>query len=386
MIIENLLDTDLYKFTMQQAVLHRFPALDAEFAFRCRNTDVDLTAHIDEIKDEVDHLCSIQFKDEELQFLKSLRFMKSDYIDFLKIFKLNREFIHINSKEGRLDIRIKGPWLHTILFEVPVLAIVNEVYFRNTDPEPDYSLAMGLLSKKIDIVKENSKIFRFADFGTRRRRSREWQREIIETLVKKIGKNFIGTSNVLFAMENSISPIGTMAHEFLQACQATEVRLVDSQKFALECWVQEYRGDLGIALSDVVGMDAFLRDFDLYFCKLFDGARHDSGDPYVWCDKLIDHYGKMKVDPATKTAVFSDGLDFKKARDIALKYGHKINVVFGIGTNLTNDFGDEPLQIVIKMTKCNGQHVAKISDTPGKTICEDDSFISYLKGVFKIKD
>ncbi|MCP4131361.1 MAG: nicotinate phosphoribosyltransferase, partial [bacterium] len=218
----------------------------------------------------------------------------------------------------------------------------------------------------------------------RRRRSGEWQQQVIGTLAAEVPGNLTGTSNVYFAKKYNLRPIGTMAHEFLQASQALGVRLVDSQKFAFENWVQEYRGDLGIALSDVVGMDAFLRDFDLYFCKLFDGARHDSGDPYEWCDKLLAHYKKMGIDPKTKTAVFSDGLNFELARDLAKKYNGQIRIAFGIGTNLTNDFGEKALQIVIKMTECNGQPVAKISDSPGKSMCKDESFIKYVKKVFNI--
>ncbi len=384
MIIQSMLDTDLYKFTMQQAVLHRFPALDVEYAFKCRNENIDMARHIDEINNELDNICELSFSEEELRHLQSLRFIRKDYIDFLRLFRFNRNLISVKPFGKDIDIRIRGPWLHTILFEVPILAIVNEVYFRNIDPEPDYALARQRLNEKISIVKKNSDIFRFADFGTRRRRSRQWQQEVINIVIRELAGNFIGTSNVLFAMTQGIAPIGTMAHEYLQACQAAGSRLVDSQKLALESWVQEYRGDLGIALTDVVGMEAFLRDFDLYFCKLFDGARHDSGDPMEWGEKLIAHYEKMGIDPKGKTAVFSDGLDFPKALEIAERFHGRIKVVFGIGTNLTNDFGDDALQIVIKMTHCNGQAVAKISDSPGKSMCEDDEYVKYLKKVFKI--
>ncbi|MDY6935405.1 MAG: nicotinate phosphoribosyltransferase [Spirochaetota bacterium] len=384
MIIESLLDTDLYKFTMQQVVLHRFPGIDVEYAFKCRNNGIDFSPYLEEINREVDHLCSLTFMEEELEFLNGLRYIKKDFVDFLRIFRLNRDFVDINCINNELEIAIKGPWLHSILFEVPILAIINEIYYRNTNPVPGYEKARYYLKEKIQIVKENSHIVFFSDFGTRRRRSKSWHQEIIEGIITEIPNNFSGTSNVLLASKYGITPIGTMAHEFLQACQAIDVRLIDSQRFALENWAQEYRGDLGIALSDVLGMDVFLRDFDLYFCKLFDGVRHDSGDPYVWCDKLIAHYRKMRIDPKTKVAVFSDGLDFKKARDIALRYHDSINVAFGIGTNLTNDFGNEPLQIVIKMVRCNGQPVVKLSDSPGKSMCDDESYVEYIKKIFRI--
>lgn len=382
MIIKSLLDTDLYKFTMQQVVLHRFPAAEVEYEFKCRNKGIDFEPYLKRINEEIDNLCSLRFAEDELDFLRSLSFIKNDYVDFLSIYQLNRKFIDINVENGELNLIIKGPWLHTILFEVPLLAIVNEVFFE--DKDADYGIAKDKLEKKIEIVKEQGNSFRFADFGTRRRRSLKWHEEVVKTLVEEVPQNLTGTSNVYFAKKYNLTPIGTMAHEFLQYAQGAGVRLVDSQKYALEQWVQEYRGELGIALSDVVGVDAFLRDFDLYFSKLFDGVRHDSGDPFTWCDKVIAHYKEMKIDPTTKTAVFSDGLNFELAIEIAKKYAGKINVVFGIGTNLTNDFTDKPLQIVIKMVEANGQPVAKLSDSKGKMMCRDDKYVEYLKMVYKI--
>jgi len=227
-------------------------------------------------------------------------------------------------------------------------------------------------------------ILPFVDFGTRRRFSKVYQYLILEALIHPpFEVNLKGTSNVEFAKIFQLTPIGTMAHEWLQAHQAL-TRVIDSQKVALEVWAKEYRGDLGIALSDVVGFDAFLRDFDPYFAKLFDGCRHDSGDPYEWCNKLIKHYENMGIDPRTKTAVFSDGLSFEKAVDIFSEFCHKINVSFGIGTFLTNIHTFETLQIVIKMIECNGHPVAKISDSKGKGMCEDRSYLNYLKKTFEI--
>jgi nicotinate phosphoribosyltransferase len=181
-----------------------------------------------------------------------------------------------------------------------------------------------------------------------------------------------------------LTPLGTMAHEYLQACQALGPRLRDSQVFAFESWAREYRGDLGIALSDVYGFNAFLRDFDMYFCKLFDGARHDSGDPFIWGERMIAHYRANRVDPLTKTLIFSDGLTVPKTIDLFRQFNGRCLLAFGIGTNLTNDLGYEPLQIVIKMTRCNGQPVAKLSDTPGKGMCDDEKYLAYLAQVFEI--
>jgi len=225
--------------------------------------------------------------------------------------------------------------------------------------------------------------YKYADFGTRRRHSRAYQELVLERLLRLTPNYFVGTSNVHFAKQFNVKPIGTMAHEWLQAFQAL-TRVADSQKLALETWANEYRGDLGIALSDVVGFDAFLRDFDKYFSKLFDGCRHDSGDPFEWGDKLIEHYELMGINPHTKTAVFSDGLNFKEANKIYDYFHKRINTSFGIGTYLINNCGFIPLQIVIKMIECNGSPVAKISDSPGKGMCTDGSYLEYLNKTFKI--
>ena len=264
---------------------------------------------------------------------------------------------------------------------------MNEVYFRQFGSDELYIEGRKRLAEKIAMLKEfNNPDFKFSDFGTRRRFSRDWHEEVVKELKSALPENFTGTSNVLFAMKYDLTPIGTMAHEYLQACQALGPRLRDSQKYALENWVQEYRGDLGIALTDVVGTDAFLRDFDLYFCKLFDGVRHDSGDAKEWAQKFIDHYKKMKIDPKTKSLVFSDGLDVPKAIDIYKTFEGQAKMFFGIGTNLTNDMGVKALNIVIKMTECNGSPVAKISDSPGKTMCKNEQYLTYLKQVFEIKE
>ncbi|GBC60789.1 nicotinate phosphoribosyltransferase [Desulfonema ishimotonii] len=389
MIINSLLDTDLYKLTMMQGVLHQFPWAGVEYEFKCRDKGTDLTPIVDEVRTEISHLCSLRFTREELDYLRGLRFLKEDFIQFLRLFHLQEDFISVDIENGEFVLKIRGPWLHTIMFEVPVLAIVNEVYFRDVvDPTPDFDYGKEKLFDKIRLVRQSDKEdlgFIFSDFGTRRRFSRVWQEEIIKTLKKELPRNLMGTSNVLFAMKYGLTPIGTMAHEWIMACQALGPRLIDSQKFALEHWAQEYRGDLGIALSDTVGFEAFLSDFDMYFAKLFDGCRHDSGDPFEWGDKLIDHYQKLKVDPRWKRAIFSDGLSFDKAIEIARYFNGRIQVSFGIGTNLTNDITGKAVQIVIKMTRCQGTPVAKISDSPGKQMCKDDSYLSYLKSVFRKK-
>jgi nicotinate phosphoribosyltransferase len=390
MIITSLLDTDLYKFTMMQAVLHQFPSAQVSYKFKCRNPGVQLAPYVQEIRDEIRSLCSLQFQDAELTWLRSLRFIKSDFVDFLGLFRLNEKYIEITAlPNGEIDINIHGPWLHTILFEIPVLAIVNEVYFRNTQKVPDFLEGRKRLDHKIEALHaERLSDLKIADYGTRRRFSKAWHEELLRVLISRLGTGtsgqFAGTSNALFAMKLGLTPLGTMAHEYLQACQALGPRLRDSQVFGFETWAREYRGDLGIALSDVYGIEPFLRDFDMYFCKLFDGARHDSGDPFTWGERMIDHYRKNRVDPMTKTLIFSDGLTVEKTIALYQQFRGRCQLAFGIGTNLTNDLGYEPLQIVIKMTQCNGQPVAKLSDTPSKNMCEDEKYLAYLRQVFDI--
>jgi nicotinate phosphoribosyltransferase len=389
MIIPSLLDTDLYKFTMMQVVLHHFPGAQVEYRFKCRNTNVDLQPYIGEIRSEIGQLCELRFTRRELDYLRSWRFFKSDFVDLLGLFQLDERFIHVSAIPGTrdIDITIKGPWLHTIMFEVPVLAIVSEVYNRHVHPTPDLAEGRARLAKKIDQLNGvPDPEFRIADYGTRRRFSRTWQEQVIVALRDGIRRKFVGTSNVHFALEHDLTPLGTMAHEYLQACQAVGPRLRDSQVFAFNTWAREYRGDLGIALSDVCGMDAFLRDFDLFFCKLFDGVRHDSGDPFEWGEKLIAHYERMRIDPHAKVMVFSDSLDVPLAQRLFEYFRGRSQTAFGIGTNLTNDLGYEPLAIVIKMTRCNGQPVAKISDEPSKTMDYDPSYVAYLREVFQVPD
>ncbi len=396
-IIHSLLDTDLYKFTMLQVVLHKFPQTHSVYHFRCRNledTVYPLTDILHDLNEQLDYLCQLKFKEDELLYLRSLRFIKSDFVDYLELFQLKRRFIKASiDSEGRLDIWVEGPMVQAMMFEIFVLAIVNELYFRRIRSDEVWAEGERRLQAKMVLLNQyqqeqnpNDPPFLVSDFGTRRRYSYDWQKHVIEAFNHAAPDIFRGTSNVLIAKDLGLTPIGTMAHEFLQAFQALDVRLRDFQKAALETWVQEYRGDLGIALTDVVGMDAFLRDFDLYFAKLFDGLRHDSGDPYEWGDKAYAHYKKLKVDSKSKMLTFSDGLNLEKAWALHQYFKDRFQVSFGIGTNLTNDMGQTPLNIVLKLVECNGQSVAKISDSPGKTMTDNDTFLAYLRQVFQITE
>jgi nicotinate phosphoribosyltransferase len=382
---------------MLQVVLHKFPQTHSVYHFRCRNledTVYPLVDILDDLNEQLDHLCNLKYKEDELQYLRKLRFIKSDFVDYLELFQLKRRFIQASiDAEGRLDIHIEGPMVQAMMFEIFVLAIVNELYFSRIKTDQVWAEGERRLQAKLDLIQQyeksqqpNDPPFLVSDFGTRRRYSFAWQKHVVAAFHKTVPNVFRGTSNVLLAKELNITPIGTMAHEFLQAFQALDVRLRDFQKAALETWVQEYRGDLGIALTDVVGMDAFLRDFDLYFAKLFDGLRHDSGDPYEWGDKAYAHYRKLKIDTKTKMLTFSDGLNLPKAWELHQYFKDRFQVSFGIGTNLTNDMGQKPLNIVLKLVECNGQSVAKISDSPGKTMTDNDTFLAYLRQVFEIEE
>ena len=399
-IITSLLDNDLYKFTMLQAMLHQFPQTHGVYRFRCRNNEDTLypLADIkDDLEQQLDSLCELRFLEDELEYLRGLRFMRSDFVDYLELFKLKRRFITVSTDEkGRLFIDIEGPMIQAMFFEVFVLSIVNELYFSALSNASVIEEGQRRLDEKVELLHQyavkqekydnNTPPLIVADFGTRRRFSKVWQAHVVETLHNAEPKIVSGTSNVYLAKKLGMTPIGTMAHEFMQAFQALDVRLRDSQKAALEAWVHEYRGDLGIALTDVVGMDAFLRDFDLYFAKLFDGLRHDSGDPYVWGDKAIAHYKKLKIDPRTKILTFSDGLNLNKAWNLHQYFKGQIRTSFGIGTNLTNDMGITPINIVLKLVECNGQPVAKLSDSPGKTMINNDTYLAYLRQVFEVDE
>lgn len=402
-VVQALTDSDLYKFTMHQFVLHKFPGAYAKYRFKLRNKGVDLLPYKEEIEKEFDHLCTLRFTKEELDYLRTLEYITEDYVNFLEDFRLKRRFVHVDITDGQLDIWFEGPVVQTMPFEIYALKIVNEVYFRNTQQNPDYDEGGKRLAKKIFQIKDYlgledkfssdfesdmipTRKFQFADFGTRRAFSGEWQREVVSTLHTNLPKSvFVGTSNVKLAMDFGIKPIGSMAHEFICMFQGFgNCPVADSQKLAFQMWVDEFRGNLGILLTDTLGDDKFFKDFDSYFAKLYDGVRHDSGNPFEYADKVIFHYKALGIDPRTKTIVFSDGLDVPTAIKLAEHCKNRIRVSFGIGTNLTNDLGYEPLQIVIKMieaglSKDSLHPVAKLSNNPAKTMCEDETFVNYLR-------
>lgn len=389
-IIKSLLDTDLYKINMMCVYFNRFPNKVGRFEFKCRNKDVRFTTTmLKRINDELDNLCTLQFTTEEINWLSNLAWLKNKigFLSFLKLFKFDRNMITAELQEGgKLKVSAKGPIYMISYFETFVLSIVSEVYYDATYPEEDCSLAMSKLEKKIGQILYAGRPFKFSEFGARRRFSFDWHEQVVKTLAKKVPSwEFVGTSDMYLAMKYNLVPQGTMAHEFLCLGQALDnVTLEASQRYMLQQWADEFRGNLGIALSDNLGIDKFLKDFDLYFAKLFNGIRQDSGDPIEVGNKIIEHYKKLGINPLTKTIVFSDCLDVRKALDLNEKFSDKINVAFGIGTNLVCDMGSfSPLQCVMKLVEVDGKPVAKISDSDGKVMCEDEDYINYLKSVIK---
>ena len=389
-VVRSLLDTDLYKLTMWQPFLHSFPGNQAVYRFRCRNPPGYPLASIEcAVREQLDHFCSLVFSEEELAYLATKRYLKSDFIDFLRIFRFQPRYLRVHCEGDHLSIEARGPQIHVMGFEIHVLSIVNELYFRAFDERAALQEGRDRLKRKIELLRDFEQTgparrhpFVFFDFGTRRRFSRLWHEEVVATLSHEVPQFFRGTSNVYLAKQHGLTAVGTMAHEYLQTFQAVGVQLRHFQKAALEKWVQEYRGDLGTALTDVVGMDAFLADFDLYFAKLFDGLRHDSGDPVTWGEKALAHYAHLRIDAHTKRLVFSDSLTLPKALALHAHFADRVPCSFGIGTCLTNDMGIPPLDIVMKLAECNGQPVAKLSDSPGKTLCDDATFLAYLRQVF----
>lgn len=390
-IIVSLLDTDLYKFTMNQVMFHKHTDSNGVYLFKCRNKDVTFTPEmVDEINAQIDHLCTLTFTDEELDYLGSLRFIKSDYVEFLRLWRPLRRYVecHLRPDTGELYIEVSGPLFSVMQFEIYLLEIVNEVYFRmKYDYLSRVESAKEKLIAKMNGFRSGEYDFKFAEFGARRRLSREWQDYVVSDLIRD--EHCVGTSNVYLAMKYGVKPIGTYAHEYVQMFQGVPgVQLAYTNKMALEEWFEEYQGDLGTALTDTLGTDLFLRDFTKLQALCYTGVRHDSGDPYEWGEKMIVAYEKYGIDPKTKTLLFSDSLDFDRAQRINDYFKGRINVSFGIGTFLSNDTDVEPLNIVIKLQYVNGHPVAKLSDTPGKAMCQDSDYLEYLKNAvdYRIKE
>jgi len=387
-IMTTLLDTDAYKLHMQQAVFHRYKKVSVVAEFRCRGDDL-LGIYADEIVREIASMQALALTDEEADYLATLPFFKADYLAWLRQYRYDPAHVRVRNHQGKLDIRISGSWLDVIMWEVPLLALISEVVHRHRSPQVTAAMAVEHLQTrladfKIMTADLDMSRFKLMDFGTRRRFSREVQQAIVGTLKQEFPW-LVGSSNYDVARQLNIAPVGTQAHEWFQAHQQISPVLANSQRAALQAWLDEYPDSLGIALTDCITMDAFLRDFGENFATRYQGLRHDSGDPVEWGEKAIAHYDKLGIDPRSKTLVFSDNLDLEKAVALYRHFGQRANVIFGIGTRLTCDIPQvKPLNIVIKLVECNGKPVAKLSDSPGKTICQDKAFVRALRKAFDL--
>ncbi|KAA9001142.1 nicotinate phosphoribosyltransferase [Affinibrenneria salicis] len=387
-VLTSLLDTDAYKLHMQQAVYHQYYDVQVAAEFRCRSDEL-LGPYADEIAAEVASMSQLALSDDEYRYLSALPFFQQDYLNWLRRFRFDPTQVTIRDHNGRLDIRIAGPWREVILWEVPLLAAISEIVHRRRSPQVTMDGVLGHLREKLERFRALSadldiSHYRLMDFGTRRRFSHAVQQQIVATLQAEFPW-LIGTSNYDLARRLNLTPLGTQAHEWFQAHQQISPTLANSQRAALQAWLQEYPDQLGIALTDCITMDAFLRDFDFDFASRYQGLRHDSGDPIDWGEKAIVHYQNLGIDPLSKVLVFSDNLDLDKSLALYRHFWPRINLSFGIGTRLTCDIpGVTPLNIVIKLVECNGKPVAKLSDSPGKTICQDAEFVSALREAFDL--
>jgi len=383
-MLDSLLDNDLYKFCMQQAVCQLYPNAEAEYTFINRGDTQFSDMHCKQLTNAIFKLCHMRFGDEELRWLSdTCYFFTPVYLDFLKSFQFRAEDVYIGTTNGQLEIKIRGPWYRTILWEVPLLAMVSELYYEYV-VKADYNklLARTKAKQKAHLMHDN--MVRYADFGTRRRFSFENHKNVLEVM-NHIG--LIGTSNVLLAKKLGLKPIGTQAHEWFMFHAAKDGYRM-ANKTALRAWADVYKGSLGIALGDTFTTKAFLRAFDGELARLFDGVRQDSGDPIKIGEMIIEHYKKLRINPLSKTIIFSDALTPEKAVALIKHFSNRIKVSFGIGTNLTNDVGYDPLNIVIKMTACkpdgNAEWIptVKLSDSEGKYTGAPKE-IEYAKRILK---
>jgi len=367
----------------------QFPEYKTTWTFKCRNENVHFTPEmVQEIKEQIHAYCQLTFTEDELDYLDSIPWIKGSYIDFLRIWHPRYDDFDISGADPcGLTIETRGTWLNTSMYEIPTLAIVNEVYFRMAYDYDDLfeSFKERLAAKFEKVHKSRLYLANFSEFGLRRRLSAEAQELCVERFSHlndslHAASRFVGTSNVYLAKKFDLTPVGTMAHEWIMCVGQGNHKHnpAYSNWYALDAWVKEYGVLNGIALTDTITTDCFLEDFQLTFATLFSGVRHDSGDPYVWGEKMIKHYRSLGIDPHTKTLLFSDSLDFKKADELTRYFKDDINVAFGIGTYLSNDTKVDPLNIVMKPTLCNGSDVAKISDVDGKCMCKSQDYVDYL--------
>ncbi|MEC8918116.1 MAG: nicotinate phosphoribosyltransferase [Pseudomonadota bacterium] len=369
-MLTSLIDNDFYKITMQNAVIKRFPYAQARYAFINRGEHAFPEGFGDALRREVDAMASLVLTDAEKRYLEvTCPYLDPTYLDFLAGFRFNPAEVIIEQSGSELSVAIEGLWYRTILWEVPLMALISELWYRLRGVERDDDETVEARTRaKIEQYQRLG--LKIAEFGTRRRFSFDVHDRVVGALRHHGGDAFSGSSNVLLAMRHGVKPIGTHAHEWFMF-HGARFGFKMANSLALEHWVDVYRGDLGIALTDTFTSRAFFESFDKKFAKLFDGVRHDSADPIDFAASTIAHYEKLGIDPRSKTIIFSDALTPEKVERIQSFCQGRVGMAFGIGTNFTNDVGVEPMNMVIKMVEARpeGQHwlpVVKLSDVPDK--------------------
>ena len=370
MVIKTILDTDLYKFTTSYAYIKLFPYAIGTFTFTDRDETEYTEGFLAALKSEIANLNMVALTPGELTYMAThCRFVPRVYWEWLSSFRFDPDKIKVNLDEQKhLHIEVTDFLYKATLYEVPLLAIVSEIKNQFLNRIPDEQQLLDRLSEKVNL--SNMHHFPFSEFGTRRRFSFDVQETVVSYL-RKHAAYCTGTSNCHLAMKYAMRPMGTHPHEWFMF-HGAQYGYKSANYMALENWVNVYDGDLGTALADTYTSDSFLNNFSRKQAKLFDGVRCDSGDEYNFVDRLIARYQELGVDPSTKTIIFSNALDFKKALSIYTYCQGKIRCSFGIGTNLTNDTGYSPSNIVMKLSRCKmnnhqeWRECVKLSDDLGK--------------------
>ncbi len=388
MKLKSILDNDFYKITMQNAVVKLFPSSIVRYQFINRGQHIFPEGFGDALRELVNAMAELKLSKEEKKFLqKTCPYLDLPYLDFLEGYRYDPSEVHISQNGNDLEVSVEGLWYRTILWEVPLLSLISELHYEMNHLERDSNEI--IIQKTLDKAEQLNKLgVVYAEFGTRRRHSYRVHDIVVNALNKIENTFFIGSSNIHFAMKYNIKPIGTHAHEWFMF-HGAEYGFKMANPIALEHWVDVYRGDLGVALSDTYTTDVFFHQFDKKFSKLFDGVRHDSGDPLEFADKTIKHYEENGINPLYKYIIFSDGLNLEKVEEITKYCTGKIGIAFGIGTNLTNDVGLKPMNIVMKLISIqtlNKEWVdtVKLSDEKNK-YTGDPKMIELAKEFLRIK-
>ena len=401
-IIHHLSQTDAYKLSMSYVIYHLYRKYKTGWSFKFRNmkdhlavmTPAKMQEWVEEIQKEINHLATLRWTEDEILFIsKKMPWLTLDgglFLDWLRNFQVKAEdiLVFIENGELRIETDEKASWLQSTFYEIYLLVIVNETGFRLF-----YNYDELLESHKRNTDKKFEKLLSgeyvlgaISEFGLRRELSEEAQEYVIKKFMahrdelKEKGTNYVGTSNVYMSMKYGTTPIGTMAHEFIMGVGQGDPAKnpAYSNRFAMEAWTQIYGVLNGIFLTDTITDKMCRMDMDFKFASSFKGVRNDSGDPIEWGENWIKHYEKLGIDPKTKTLLFSNSLDFKRADEIYRQFAGRVNIAFGIGTYLSNDTFVNPFNIVMKMTTCNGHPVAKISDDAGKGMCKSEEFVNFL--------